>query len=188
MKLQGFVGPTYNLKSKSADAQRCVNLYPELIESGTGKEAQQYYYRSAPGLRKILEVGDGPIRLVHVDPVGTILVVSGLKVYRVNKNGDVYSSTEIGTLNDQLLRDPVKVATIANGANLTTVFTDGTADNYAYQNTDALSGIFSSFTTLGYPPVENATHVEYLDNFLIYIKLNTYGTPPPALVPKTIIK
>jgi hypothetical protein len=169
MKLQGFIGPTYNLKSKSADAQRCVNLYPEMIESGTGKEGQQYYYRSAPGLKKILEVGDGPIRLVHIDPVGTILVVSGLKVYRINKNGETYSSTEIGTLNDQLARDPVKVATIANGANLTTVFVDGTSENYAYQNTTALAGTFSTFTSLGYPPVENATHVEYLDNFLIYI-------------------
>lgn len=169
MKLQGFIGPTYNLKSKSVDSQRCVNLYPEIIESGTGKEGQQYYYRSVSGLRKILEVGDGPIRLIHIDPVGTILVVSGFKIYRVIKNGDLYSSTEIGTLQDQLYSGPVKAATIANGANLTTVFTDGTSENYAYQNTTAISGTFGTFTSLGYVPVENATHVEYLDNYLIYI-------------------
>jgi hypothetical protein len=32
----GLVGPSYALPSVNADSQACVNLYPELDESGAG--------------------------------------------------------------------------------------------------------------------------------------------------------
>jgi hypothetical protein len=88
MKFPGFIGPTYQLDSVNVDAQRCVNLYPEVIESGTGKEAQQYYYKATPGLQLHLTVGTGPIRLIHRDSIGRILVVSGNKFYRIAKRSD----------------------------------------------------------------------------------------------------
>lgn len=53
MKLQGFIGPAYQLKSVAVDAQRCVNLYPETIESGMGKGQQVAYLRSTPGLTEL---------------------------------------------------------------------------------------------------------------------------------------
>ena len=83
MKFQGFVGPTYTLNSVNVDCQRCVNLIPEKIESGTGKEASTIYYKSSEGLEKIAEVGDGPIRLVHMDYSGQVIVVSGTEVYKL---------------------------------------------------------------------------------------------------------
>ncbi len=67
-KLQGFIGPAYTLDSTNVDAQRCVNLYPEVIESGNGKEGQQVYLKSTPGLASVITVGDGPIRMVHRIP------------------------------------------------------------------------------------------------------------------------
>jgi hypothetical protein len=81
VKLDGFIGPAYTLDSSNVDAQRCVNLYPEIIESGKGKEGQVAYLRGTPGLEKILEVGDGPIRLIHVDSIGRIFIVSGSQLY-----------------------------------------------------------------------------------------------------------
>jgi len=88
MKFTGFIGPAYTLKSVSVDAQRCINLYPEKIESGNGKEGSIAYLKSTPGLELLLTVGAGPIRLTHVDSIGRILVVSGNKLYRVARRAD----------------------------------------------------------------------------------------------------
>lgn len=86
MRFNGFVGPTYVLDSVNVDCQRSINLYPEVIESGTGKGAQRAYLKSTPGLRKILEVGNGPIRLVHVDSIGRVFVVSGNQLFLIEKD------------------------------------------------------------------------------------------------------
>lgn len=89
MKFQGFIGPAYQLDSVNVASQRCVNLYPELIEGGgVGKAAQIAYLRGTPGLENILEVGDGPIRLIHVDSIGRIFVVSGNQIYLIIHRDD----------------------------------------------------------------------------------------------------
>lgn len=85
-RFEGFVGPSYVLNSVNVDAQRCVNLYPELIESGKGKGGQKHYLRATPGLRKILTAGQGPIRCIHVDNVGRIFVVSGNELFKIDKS------------------------------------------------------------------------------------------------------
>ncbi len=88
MKLQGFIGPAYLLESVNVDAQRCVNMFPVKIESGTGKGAQQYYLKSTPGLLELCTAGDGPLRLLHVDSIGRIFVVSGAKLMRLSKSDE----------------------------------------------------------------------------------------------------
>lgn len=88
MKLQGFIGPAYTLVSTNVDAQRCVNMYPVKIESGTGKGAQQYYLHPTPGLLELCTAGDGPLRLLHVDSIGRIFVVSGTKLMRLSKSDE----------------------------------------------------------------------------------------------------
>lgn len=85
MKLDGFIGPAYTLDSVNVDAQRCVNLYLEAIESGKGKGAQVAYLRSTPGLDGVLDVGSGPIRLLHVDSIGRVFAVSGAQIYSISK-------------------------------------------------------------------------------------------------------
>lgn len=115
MKFPGFIGPAYTLDSVNVDAQRCVNLYPEAIESGTGKEANVAYLKSTHGLNKIIEVGDGPIRLIHVDSIGRIFVVSGNQLFTISQDttwrvvpvpyteiDDVDQSTDVDTSNDEI--------------------------------------------------------------------------------------
>lgn len=85
MKLDGFIGPAYTLDSVQVDAQRCVNLYPEVIESGKGKEGQVAYLKSTPGIEKLLEVGSGPIRMIHTDSIGRAFIASGSKMYMINQ-------------------------------------------------------------------------------------------------------
>lgn len=85
MRLEGFVGPSYQLRSSNVDYQRSINLYPEVIESGSGKGQQRVYLKSTPGLRNEVEVGDGPIRLIHTDSIGRTLVVSGYELFRLSQ-------------------------------------------------------------------------------------------------------
>jgi hypothetical protein len=91
MKFPGFIGPSYNLPSVNVDCQRAVNIYAETIESGTGKEGSVAYFDATPGLEKILNVGDGPIRFIIRVPTPWVdypdfpkivyMIVSGDKVY-----------------------------------------------------------------------------------------------------------
>lgn len=96
MRFPGFIGPSYTLNSKSIDAQRCVNLYPQLIESGTGKEAEQYCLLGTPGLELVASVGEGPIKNIFSIPdTGYIFVVSGDRFYRILAGA--WSVEEIGS-------------------------------------------------------------------------------------------
>ena len=123
MKLQGFIGPAYSLASVNVDAQRCVNMYPVKIESGTGKGSQQYYLKATPGLEEITTVGDGPIRLVHVDGIGRKLIVSGNKLYRLAKNTEWNFSLQTGEAS-------VRSVTQASGIDTGTEIITTTAGNF----------------------------------------------------------
>jgi hypothetical protein len=54
-KLNGFIGPAYTVQSTNINAQRCINLYPQLDESGTGKNVASLLNR--PGLTPLLNIG-----------------------------------------------------------------------------------------------------------------------------------
>lgn len=84
MKLEGFIDGAYELDSVNVESQRCVNMYVEAIESGRGKGGQDRYLRPTPGLDSILEIGDGPIRMVYTDSINRLLVVSGDTLYRAS--------------------------------------------------------------------------------------------------------
>lgn len=88
-----FVGGSYQSRSLAFDAQRSVNLFPVISETGTSRSTAML--TSTPGHRKWFDVGDGPIRgLLRVD-AQTLLVASGDKLYRVNHSK---SSTELGAI------------------------------------------------------------------------------------------
>lgn len=169
MKFQGFVGPSYNLKSKNVDAQRCVNLYPEVVESGTGKGAEVAYLKSTDGLLKLLNVGTGPIRCIHVDSFGTTFVVSGSEIYRIIEFFiPEYSINAVKIGNFLSSTGQVVAASSDPGNDRITVFCDGGVQNYLYLY--PISGVesFGTFASYGYPPVSGATHVCFIDGYLIF--------------------
>lgn len=88
-----FVGPTYALRSRNFDAQRTINLYPVLSESGTS--ASPAMLLGTPGLRRVLTVGDGPIRGLYRTSTSWLLVASGWEIYRVSRS---LNATYIGTI------------------------------------------------------------------------------------------
>jgi hypothetical protein len=171
MRFKGFIGPAYTLKSVNVEAQRCVNLYPEMNEMGTGKDGEVAHFLSTPGLVNILEVGLGPLRLVYEDPQDRIFVASGNKMYEVSFTGSTWSATELGTLTTSQGTIKADSNLLPNGDSIT-VFVDGSADAYAFRNISSVE-TFGTFTSFGYAAVEDATHVVHIDGYFIFNKSGT---------------
>lgn len=176
MKFTGFIGPTYNLKSVNVDCQRCINLYPEIIESGTGKEGNILYYKSTPGLQKLFTCGDGPIRGVWIDdpvaspfnPPNRMLVASGNEMFKASFESGAWTATKIGDL--QTTEGPMSGVMMPGNLG-SGVFVDG-VESYQYFKylDDALiSEDFDTFGSFGWPTVPGATQVLWVDGFLIFI-------------------
>lgn len=122
MRFKGFIGPSYTLQSTNVDAQRCINYYPEMDESGTGKEGEVMSLVGTPGLKLIDTIGAGPIRGVYTTSLGALYVVSGNTLYFVDSN---WSVTSVGTL----LTSTGLVSISDNGLQLVCV--DGPCGYYA---------------------------------------------------------
>lgn len=167
MRFKGFIGPAYTLKSLNVEAQRCVNLYPEMNEIGTGKEGEVAHLLSTPGLTKIINVGNGPIRMIYEDPRGIVFVVSGSSIYKISYSGTIWSSTLLGALTTST--GPVRAASnmLANGDSITAIV-DGT-NSYAYRYIAAVE-TFGTYASFSYHQVDGATHVAYIDGYFIFNK------------------
>lgn len=78
MDYAGFVGPSYTVQSLSADCQRCINLYPQVDESGEGKS--QSILLSTPGLSRLVDVTatiPGGVRGVYTASNDRVFAVVG---------------------------------------------------------------------------------------------------------------
>lgn len=166
MNFSGFVGPTYNLKSVNVDSQRCVNLFPEIIESGTGKEAQIAYLKSCYGYIETLSIGSGPIRCIHEDYSGRIFIISGSQIYLCTFSGGDWTTTSIGILSTST--GLVKAKSAKDAVNEYTVFVDG-VDCYAFWYYGTGSGDFGTFASYGWPPIPFCKNIEMIDGYFIYV-------------------
>lgn len=172
MRFKGFIGQAYTAKSLNVECQRLVNWYPEVIESGFGKEGEVAFFMPTQGLTNVLEAGNGPIRLTYTDPRGTVFVVSGSTLYKLSYTGTVWSGTSLGTLNTSAGTVRADSNKLASG-DTTTVFVDGT-DSYTYEYV-ASSGAetFDDYAGRGYSQVDEATHVVFIDGYFIFNKPGT---------------
>lgn len=170
MRFKGFIGPAYTLKSVNIEAQRLVNLYPEMNEAGTEKEGEVAHFISTPGLTNVMDVGNGPMRLVYEDPQNRIFVASANKMYEVFWSGTTWTATSLGTLSTSNGTIRAKSNKLANGDSVT-VFVDGT-DSYAFRNIGSVE-TFGTFASFGYSQVDGATHVEFVDGYFIFNKPST---------------
>jgi hypothetical protein len=157
MRFAGFIGPSYTLQSVNVDCQRCVNLYPELNELGTGKEGEVAALVPTPGLRLLATIGDGPIRGMFRASNDEVFVVSGSKLYQVSS---AWAGTLLGTLNTS----SGHVSMADNGTYLMIV--DGTNGYTFNMSTD-------SFLTVSDPEFQTADQVTFLDGYFLF---NAAGT------------
>ena len=84
-----FCGPTYQGRSISIASDRCINFYPEQIESGTGKNA--FALIGTPGLKKICYTGkEEPIRGICTIGAKRILFAGYETLYELDSTtGDI---------------------------------------------------------------------------------------------------
>jgi hypothetical protein len=126
-----FVGGAYLSRSLKLDAQRCVNLYPVLGESGTAKTVRALF--GTPGLRRLATLpGEGGIRAIYTPTVGDAIAVQGGAVYRVAAD---WSARLVGTITPGT--DPVRI----KDDGTTAVLISGTDGYTLGLQTDALARI-----------------------------------------------
>lgn len=158
MRIPGFAGPTYTLRSVNADAQRTINLYPERNEMGMGKEQESFYLIGTPGLNKELTLAaDDNGRALHRATNGTVYAVNGDKVYSIDS---AFSSTLIGTINTTT----GQVSMADDGTYL--VIVDGIDGWYVTMS----SGTLTQITDPDFLP---ASHVVWLDQFFVFLNTDT---------------
>lgn len=120
MEYPGFIGPSYQSRSLWADAEQCVNLYPETIESGNGKSKYALY--PTPGL---MQTNIGPSGATVIP--GCVMAVKTfwnngggngqMYSYAVTTGMQVNSSTRTISLYDILNNGLVATATLPNTGN-----------------------------------------------------------------------
>jgi hypothetical protein len=151
-------GGAYTARSLIANAQRCVNLFPEKNPEDAAAEFTHY---TTPGLVALATApNSAPVRGLYTASNGKLYAVVGHKVYYVNSS---WVMTEIGTLSVLNGTTPVKMRD--NSAFM--VIVDGTIYGYLV---DINSNAFSQITS---PAFYGATTVAYLDTFLLFNRPNT---------------
>jgi hypothetical protein len=112
-----FVGGAYESRARSANAQRCVNLYPE----ASGPDAKGVAALiGTPGLAAWATLGASPIRGLLRFDADTLIAVAGRNVYRVTTAG---VATLLGTISPGA--GPVSMASNGTVVMLVTGGTDG---------------------------------------------------------------
>lgn len=152
-----FVGPAYTVRSSNLDAQRTVNLYPVMDETGEGKSVKALY--GCPGTRLLVTLpGSGGIRAEYRPSSGSAIVVQGSRVYRVNAD---WSYKLVGTMN-------TSKGVVSIKDNGTTAFiVDGT---YGY----TLDLSSNAFAIVNDPAFYGADYVDFLDSYFILNKPGTF--------------
>lgn len=147
-----FVGGSYTSRSLNFDAQRTVNLYPVLSESGTSRSVAML--TTTPAHRMLLDVGPGPIRgMVRVN-AQYLLVASGPELHVVRSDA---VTLLVGTIDGV---GPVSMA--SNGADVMVV--TATAGYFARISTASLTKI-ADFT--------GADSVAFMDGYFVWNRPGT---------------
>jgi len=147
-----LLGASYVARSVNAADNRMVNLFPEVIPEG-GKE--RGWLQRAPGLRRLLSVGTGPIRGLW-SYGGLAYAVSGSKLYRVTAAG-------VATV----LGDVTGTGPVSMSDNGTQLFIAANPDGFIY---NASNGVFDQITDPDFP---GAAQVGYLDGYFVFIEPNS---------------
>jgi hypothetical protein len=156
----------YKAQSLIANAQRCINLFPEKNPEGAKFPFTMY---PTPGLTLLATPGaSGVGRGVYCDSQGNLYCVVGTNVYYVNSSWQM-------TLLGQVANYTTPVSFSDNG--LAVVVVDGSTIGYAINISSALyNGVVTplyAFGTIGDPNFLGATKADYVDSFLLFHQPNT---------------
>lgn len=166
MRFPGFIGGSYQLRSITLDNQRCINLYADLDEMGTGKEGEVGSLLGTPGVSLLITLPTSPIRGVYTAVGnGRCFAVAGSVLYEIINTSGSYSYVNLGTL--QTNTGVVSMAD--NGQQLCIV--DG-PNGYFYNFLETNENLFYVFTT---SPVTASLNAIYSNNANAFTLLNDYA-------------
>jgi hypothetical protein len=152
-----LLGGTYLARSIIANAQRCVNLYPE--KNPQDAEAPVTHYPT-PGLHlHVIPLVKGVGRCLYTATNGRLYYVCGTTVYYIDS---LYNQVALGVMLDNLTTNCYMVD---NGNVI--VLVDGTTHGYA------IDLVTNAFAQIIDPNFLGADRVDYVDTFLV---LNQPGT------------
>ncbi|MCE5309632.1 MAG: hypothetical protein LLG20_18515 [Acidobacteriales bacterium] len=152
MKFDAFVGGSYALPSVQANCQRAVNLYPELDETGQGKN--KFTYVGTPGVHLFGDVTDfdalvpgacTPIRGLFSGG-GRLWVAAGTRFFEVDGSGPggtaaLKAGTSVHTIADDADHSPVQI--FSNGREL---FVIASGRAYRHDGVSLTAITFDTFT------------------------------------------
>lgn len=146
-----LIGGYYQARSLIANAQRCVNLYPEKNPEDAPFPYTQY---PTPGLTKLYQANGSIWRGLYFTSTGILIGVLDNQVFKINPD---YSTTLLGTITSRTT--PVSI--FENG--FTAVIGDG------------VGGWSLDLTSLAFGPVVDptgsfvgTTGVDYIDTFFLF--------------------
>lgn len=148
-----FIGPAYEGRSVNMNAQRSINLYPE-IDPMQGKNVAVLH--GTPGLELFTNVGASPIR-GDIVAKSILYTVMGGKFYEILSNG---ATTEKGTI----LTSSGRVSLAQNGTQI--IIVDG---DFGYIYTIA-TGVLLQITDPDFPGADTVT---FLDGYFVFNKPDT---------------
>lgn len=151
-----FVGGAYQSRSLNLDAQRCINLYPVLGESGNAKSVRALF--GTPGLRRLVVLAGGGIRGLYRPSKGDAIAVAGQNVYRLATD---FTPTLVGTV------DPLNTPVIMRDNGETAVLVSG---QYGFKLTLATNTLEAITDDAFY----GAARVDYANNAFILDRPDTF--------------
>jgi hypothetical protein len=154
LKLPGFIGPTYTSLSPNVDAERTVNLYPEIQES-PGAKARIVLYPT-PGLSLLSTPGGNGRTLFSQD--GRCFIATGNTFFEIYADGS-------GDFWGGIADDGLPATISSNGTQL--FITSGGLGYIFTLSTNVLEQIAAP----GFP--DNVSHGAFIDGYFIALKRGT---------------
>lgn len=155
-----FASQSYRSESLPLSAQRCVNLYPEIMP-GNAKVLVALF--GTPGLKLHATLGNGPIRgMIRMDcgcapGAGRLYVVSGTSLFRLDSNGDnINMGTIPGTGLVRMATNGTQIAILAGAA-----------------SDDLYIATVSTLTQVSDTDFPGATSVAFIDGYFLFTSTNS---------------
>jgi hypothetical protein len=151
-----FIGGSYRARSAAFDAQRTINLYPEVSQSGTSKNIA--YLVGSPGTVLFATLAGGGIRGCIRFSATLSIVVAGGNVYSVTTAG-------VGTLIGTIVNRATPVSMAQNGS--TIMLVTGFSEGYF------ITPLASTVTAIADPDFIGADRVDFIDGYFVFNRLGT---------------
>lgn len=165
MKRVPLTGGAYSARSVIANAQRCVNLYPEVNPEANEPPVPVTHYLT-PGLVTLVTPQVATVRGLYRASNGSLYAVVGAGVYFIDP---AFNATLMGNI----AGGTTPVSMMDNG--LVVVLVDGTGSGYWWPIGT------SAFNVIADPSFYGATRVCFLDGFFVFNRPGTnqfYISPP----------